>query len=107
MVDYNEKMIAAKAKLLERFKEQGPRQIDAERERLPPGQHLTTAVPGLDLGGKPKFNPERWRFKVEGAVEESLDLSWEEFAELPRASQISDFHCVTPWSKFDVEWDGV
>ena len=61
----------------------------------------------LDLGVKPKFNPERWRFKVEGAVEESLDLSWEEFAELPRVSQISDFHCVTTWSKFDIEWNGV
>jgi len=107
MVDYNEKMLAAKAKLLERFKQQGPRQVDAERERLPPGQHLAKGFPVLDLGVKPKFNPERWRFKVEGAVEESLDLSWEEFAELPRVSQISDFHCVTTWSKFDIEWNGV
>jgi DMSO/TMAO reductase YedYZ molybdopterin-dependent catalytic subunit len=26
---------------------------------------------------------------------------------LPREKQTSDFHCVTTWSKYDVDWDGV
>ena len=26
---------------------------------------------------------------------------------MPHAQQISDFHCVTTWSKYDVDWDGV
>ena len=106
-MEYNEKMLEAKRKLLERSKRQEPRQADPNRDRLPPGQHLTRGFPVLDLGVKPEFHPARWRFKVEGAVEESLDLSWEEFGALPRSRQTSDFHCVTTWSKFDVEWGGV
>ncbi len=104
---YNEKMIAAKAKLLERFKKTQPRQGDPDRDRLPPGQHLTKGFPVLDLGVKPRFHPKRWRFQVEGEVEEELDLDWDGFAELPRVDTVSDFHCVTTWSKFDVEWGGV
>ena len=104
---YNEKMLAAKARLLERFKKQAPRQADPNRDRLPPGQHITKGFPVLDLGVKPKFDPATWRFKVEGEVEEPLDLSWTEFQALPHAQQISDFHCVTTWSKYDVDWDGV
>ena len=106
-MEYNEKMLAAKAKLLECFKKQEPRQADPDRDRMPPGQHITNGFPVLDLGVKPKFDPETWRFKVEGEVEEPLDLSWAEFQALPRTVQTSDFHCVTTWSKYDVDWDGV
>ena len=106
-MEYNEKMLAAKAKLLERFKKQEPRQADPDRDRMPPGQHITNGFPVLDLGVKPKFDPETWCFKVEGEVEEPLDLSWAEFQALPRTVQTSDFHCVTTWSKYDVDWDGV
>ncbi|MEE3258001.1 MAG: sulfite oxidase-like oxidoreductase [Candidatus Latescibacterota bacterium] len=106
-MEYNEKMLAAKAKLLERFEKQEPRLADPARDRLPPGQHLTKGFPVLDLGVKPEFHPEHWRFKVEGEVEEPLDLSWAEFQALPHAKQVSDFHCVTTWSKYDVGWDGV
>ena len=106
-MEYNEKMLAAKAKLLQRFKKQAPRQADPNRDRLPPGQHVTNGFPVLDLGVKPKFDRATWRFKVEGEVEEPLDLSWHEFQALPHAKNISDFHCVTTWSKYDVDWDGV
>ena len=104
---YNEKMLAAKARLLERFKKQAPRQADPNQDRLPPGQHITNGFPVLDLGVKPRFDPTTWRFKVEGEVEEPLDLGWPEFQALPHAEQVADFHCVTTWSKFDVNWDGV
>ena len=104
---YNEKMLAAKARLLERFKKQAPRQADPNRDRLPPVQHITNGFPVLDLGVKPQFDPATWRFKVEGEVEDPLDLNWTEFQALPHAQQISDFHCVTTWSKYDVDWDGV
>lgn len=101
-MEYNQKMFAAKAKLLERFKSKQPRQADPARERLPPGQHLTTGFPVLDLGVRPKFHEPRWRFEVKGEVERELSLSWEQFRQLPRVEQVSDFHCVTTWSKFDV-----
>ncbi len=36
-----------------------------------------------------------------------LELSWEDFMSLPQTDDISDFHCVTTWSKFDMNWKGV
>ena len=103
----NEKMLAAKVKLLQRFKKKEPRQADPSGERLPPGQHLTKGFPVLDLGVKPKIDLQHWRFRVEGLVAEPLDLGWSEFQNLPREKQTSDFHCVTTWSKYDVDWQGV
>lgn len=106
-MEYNQKMIDAKTKLLERFKEKEQRSADPECDRLPPGQHLTKGFPVLDLGVRPKFYEPRWRFKVDGEVARPLDLNWDEFSKLPRTAQLSDFHCVTRWSKFDVQWSGV
>ena len=107
MGEYNEKMIAAKEKLLERFRSKERRSGDPQRDRLPPGQHLAKGFPVLDLGVRPKFYEPRWRFRVDGDVERELDLSWAEFGRLRRVEQTSDFHCVTTWSKLDVEWSGV
>ena len=55
----------------------------------------------------PKFDPSMWRLRIEGLVEQPLDLSYEELLALPRADQVSDFHCVTGWSVPDVRWAGV
>ena len=107
MTQYNHKMIAAKEKLLERFRRRERRRGDREHERIPPGQRLARSFPVLDLGMRPKFYEPRWRFRVDGEVERELDLSWAEFTALPRTEQTSDFHCVTTWSKLDVEWSGV
>lgn len=105
---YNEKMIAAKMKLLERFKKEKTRRAaDQERRRLPPGQTWTDGFPVLDLGVHPPFDPRTWSFRVFGEVENPVTLSWEEFRALPHAEQVSDFHCVTTWSKRDVRWGGV
>ena len=106
-MEYNQKMPAAKAKLLEHFKSRESRQADPARQRLSPGQHLTTGFPVLDLGVRPKFHEPRWRFEVFGEVERELALSWEQLGQLPRVEQVSDFHCVTTWTKFDVVWGGV
>lgn len=34
-------------------------------------------------------------------------FAWEEFNALPRFEDVSDFHCVTTWTKFDCRWSGV
>ena len=34
-------------------------------------------------------------------------MSWEQFNKLPRTKLKMDIHCVTRWSKFDTEWEGV
>lgn len=75
--------------------------------RLPPGQSLTLKFPVLHYGPVPPFNPATWDFRVWGEVEEAKRWTWEEFNQLPRTKLLMDIHCVTRWSKFDTEWEGV
>jgi len=75
--------------------------------RLPPGQSLTQKFPVLHYGPVPGFNPAKWDFHVRGEVEQEVRWSWEEFNQLPRTKLVMDIHCVTRWSKFDTEWEGV
>jgi DMSO/TMAO reductase YedYZ molybdopterin-dependent catalytic subunit len=105
---YNPKMLSAKEKLLERFRAQALEQHEREEhDRLPPGQHLTSGFPVLDLGVRPPIDLSRWSLQVTGEVDSPLRLSWEQFRSLPRVRQVRDFHCVTTWSKYDVHWGGV
>ena len=69
--------------------------------RLPPGQSLTLKWPVLHYGSVPRFDPERWDFRVYGLVETPVRWTWAEFYALPKVKRHSDFHCVTRWSRFD------
>ena len=77
--------------------------------KLPPDQTPTVddRWPVLDLGGQPSVSLEKWRLRVDGAVEEPVVLDWRGFQDLPQVDDVSDFHCVTGWSKLDVRWRGV
>ena len=75
--------------------------------RLPPGQALTEKFPVLHYGSVPSFNPATWDFFARGEIEKNLRLSWDEFNQLPRTKIKMDIHCVTRWSKFNTEWEGV
>ena len=75
--------------------------------RLPPGQSLTLKWPVLHYGTVPRFDPERWDFRVSGLVEKPVRFTWEEFNRLPMKEVLADMHCVTRWSRFDVRWEGV
>jgi len=75
--------------------------------RLPPGQSLTDKFPVLHYGPIPSFDASTWDFRIWGEVEEPLKLSWKEFSKLPRKSMTYDLHCVTRWSKFDTQWEGI
>ncbi len=77
------------------------------RERLPAGQYLTKKWPILSYESTPKFDAEKYRFKVWGAVAEPFELTWDELLALPRVQLTADFHCVTTWSRFDNAWEGV
>jgi DMSO/TMAO reductase YedYZ molybdopterin-dependent catalytic subunit len=76
-------------------------------DRLPPGQHLTAGFPVLDLGSRPEIALDEWRLEVGGLVEFPRTFTWEQFNALPQFEDVSDFHCVTTWSKFDCRWGGV
>ncbi len=79
----------------------------AKEGRLPPGQSLTQKFPVLHYGPVPNFNPASWDFRVWGEVEAPVRWGWDEFLKLPRRKINMDIHCVTRWSKFNTEWEGV
>jgi len=87
------------------------RKEDEERVRgegrLPPGQSLTQKFPVLHYGPVPGFNPATWDFRVWGEVSAEHQWTWDKFNQLPRTKIVMDIHCVTRWSKFDTEWEGV
>ncbi len=75
--------------------------------RMPPGQSLTQRFPVLHYGPVPGFNPATWDLRAWGEVEQEMVLNWDQFNQLPRTRLKMDIHCVTKWSKFDTEWEGV
>jgi len=75
--------------------------------RLPVGQHAVRNWPVLDLGDQPEIDMKKWTLRVCGHVENPVTLSWDQFLELPQADDVSDFHCVTTWSRYDNHWRGV
>jgi DMSO/TMAO reductase YedYZ molybdopterin-dependent catalytic subunit len=58
-------------------------------------------------GSMPVFDPNSWRLEVDGLVERKLSLSYDMLLRLPRAEQVSTFHCVTGWTVDNVHWAGV
>lgn len=78
-----------------------------ESGRMPPGQSLTLKFPVLHYGSVPDFDPVKWDFRIWGEVVEEKHWTWDEFQKLPRTKVKMDIHCVTRWSKFDTDWEGV
>jgi DMSO/TMAO reductase YedYZ molybdopterin-dependent catalytic subunit len=79
----------------------------AKQQRLPSGQHLTRDWPVLDLGLTPNITRERWRLDVYGAVENPIFWDFAQFTAQPQTRVTSDIHCVTTWSRYDNEWEGL
>ena len=77
------------------------------RKRLPPGQRLTDGWPVLHYGSIPSIDLADWRLQIFGLVEQEVTLSWDELMALPQTSAHNDIHCVTTWSKFDNDLEGI
>jgi DMSO/TMAO reductase YedYZ molybdopterin-dependent catalytic subunit len=75
--------------------------------KLPVGQHEVKNWPVLDLGETPNVDIASWRLEVAGEIDNPFTLTWEQFLALPQADDVSDFHCVTTWSRYDNHWRGV
>ncbi len=104
-MDYNEVFIESKKRIAELFKDKKSEQnLDL---RIPPGQHLTENFPVLDLGIKPDFDKDIWRLQVSGLVEKEVKFTYSELLKMPAVKLTADYHCVTHWSKLDVEWKGI
>jgi DMSO/TMAO reductase YedYZ molybdopterin-dependent catalytic subunit len=75
--------------------------------RLPPGQVLTRKWPVLHSGMVPRVDTATWKLKIWGEVDQPLEISWAELQELPKEKVRCDIHCVTQWSRFDNDFEGV
>lgn len=90
---------------------------DANR-LIPAPQPLPASLPPQGGGAKgnfrvytvtpiPSFTNADWSFTIDGLVEKSFIWNWEQFVELKRTVQVSDFHCVTGWSVYGNTWEGI
>ena len=75
-------------------------------DRLPLGQHTVEKLPVLDLGIQPRIGEEDWALEIGGEVENELRIDWKSLMKFNYVEEMSDFHCVTTWSKYDCKWGG-
>jgi DMSO/TMAO reductase YedYZ molybdopterin-dependent catalytic subunit len=83
------------------------RQEQAPKDRLPPGQYVTTDFPVLSAGPTPQIKLEDWTFAIQMDGSILGSWRWKEFDALPQTTKKADIHCVTKWSKLDTSWQGV
>ncbi len=55
----------------------------------------------------PNVAPAAYRLQVDGLVAAPKSFTLADLEALPRAEQVSDFHCVTGWVVKNVSWAGV
>ncbi|MGZ4161332.1 MAG: molybdopterin-dependent oxidoreductase [Neobacillus sp.] len=97
----------------------GPTEALTDGNRLTPlPQPSANSFPPIGGGKKgdfryytvteiPKLTNENWSFTLDGLVEQPKHYNWSEFLKLQRNVQVSDFHCVTGWSVYDITWEGI
>jgi DMSO/TMAO reductase YedYZ molybdopterin-dependent catalytic subunit len=80
----------------------------AHDPRLPPGQHDTrSSWPVLTAERAPPIDTTKWTFAIDGLVGAPTTWTWDEIQALPQSTYDGAIHCVTTWSKFDMQWRGV
>ena len=108
---YIERQRALRAQMPEAFAHSSPAGTGATNRhgmpKLPVGQRQVPNWPVLDLGDVPEVPRAQWRLEVGGLCENPLSLDWDAFLALPQVEDVSDFHCVTTWSRMDNRWGGV
>ncbi len=85
--------------------------LDAVGRLMPDGVEAIVPTGGWRIftvaDTMPVYDPATFRLRIGGHVEHPVSLTVDDLKELPRAEQISDFHCVTGWSVDNVHWAGV
>lgn len=117
------RVVESRSRLRERFLEKSratPSVADRDGQGTgPPNRHAMPRVPVgqtptargkwpvLDLGICPKITRESFQLRLYGACKNECRLTWSDLQALEQAEDVSDFHCVTGWSKMDIQWRGV
>ena len=78
-----------------------------KQQRIPPGQRVIQDFPLLHIAAIPDLNRTNWTLKVTGEIEHPLLFKWADFSKLDTVESVSDFHCVTGWSRLENHWRGV
>ena len=68
----------------------------------PSGWRIYTIGPTM-----PNIDPATYRLQVAGLVGKPTVLTLDDLKSMPKAEQVSDFHCVTGWVVKNVRWGGV
>jgi DMSO/TMAO reductase YedYZ molybdopterin-dependent catalytic subunit len=86
-----------------------PTKSDIQKnDRIPPGQQLVAPGKWPVIGQRgPNETSEPWQLSIIGLVENPVTLSLEQLRSQPQHSLTIDIHCVTRWSKLDVNFSGV
>jgi DMSO/TMAO reductase YedYZ molybdopterin-dependent catalytic subunit len=79
----------------------------SDDDRLPPGQHLTDEFPVLSASVTPLIPKNKWELTVTSETGAQRTWWWQDLLALPSESLVFDIHCVTRWSKFATQWEGV
>src|SRR5258708_18302795 len=77
------------------------RQEETPRNRLPPGQYVTTDFPVLSAGPTPQIKVADWTFALQLNGSLLGKWNWEEFEALPQTSIKTDIQSDTKLSKLD------
>jgi DMSO/TMAO reductase YedYZ molybdopterin-dependent catalytic subunit len=77
-----------------------------QSDRVPPGQYLTKGFPVLTYGETPEISTADWSLKVWGLAT-AKTYTWDDLMSLPQNEFHLDFHCVTRWSRLDMDWTGI
>jgi DMSO/TMAO reductase YedYZ molybdopterin-dependent catalytic subunit len=83
------------------------RREQTTKDRVPPGQYVTTEFPILSAGPTPQTKVANWNLALQLGSSLLRVWSWAEFEALPQTTVKTDIHCVTKWSKLDTTWQGV
>lgn len=77
--------------------------------KLPPGQHAIEFFPRFGVPAYARRLPDgnsEAEVIIGGEVTEPITLHMAELKSLPPKEMVSDFHCVTTWTRRDVHWQG-
>ena len=86
---------------------------EGPRGELPPHQAPIKELMrwGIDHPGitpiLPVIDKKDWSLVVDGEVDVSFKLNWDDFMALPQVEVVSNFHCVEGWSVLSQKWGGV
>lgn len=75
--------------------------------RIAHGYQQLRYYPIRSIEGTQSFDPESWRLKVDGLVENAGAFTYEEILQLPKMTQSKNFVCVEGWGLDNQKWEGI